>query len=327
MAGEWQETATCPPRAATRAVQQEGIERICRRQKQLIRLDQLVAAGLSPRAVRDRAAAGRLHRIHPAVYALHPPPYSRAQRRLAAVFACGPGSLLSDLDAACHLGFADTPPLTAHVTNASGRGRSLAGITVHRRVVARGDRLIRDGIPCTSPTRTVVDCAASASLDQLEDLLLAADAKRMLNRRRLDELLIEHAGRRGIANLRRLITDDRQDTRSKTERRLLRICRHFGVPRPLTNHRIRVGDRTFYADFCWPDLRLIVEADSWRWHGGRIAGESDADRDQLLAIAGWRVVHFTRDQIRLQPDRTGRRLLALTASSAAVAGSSPAVRR
>ena len=49
------------------------------------------------------------------------------------------------------------------------------------------------------------------------------------------------------------------------------ICREFGVERPLTNHRIDVGDRTFYADFCWPELGLIVEADSWRWHGGRLA--------------------------------------------------------
>jgi very-short-patch-repair endonuclease len=70
--------------------------------------------------------------------------------------------------------------------------------------------------------------------------------------------------------------------------------------------------RTFIADFCWPELRLIVEAASWRWHGGRLAAEYDADRDQLLLIAGWRVVHFTRDQIKLHRAETGERLAALT---------------
>jgi len=37
------------------------------------------------------------------------------------------------------------------------------------------------------------------------------------------------------------------------------------------------------------------------------------DRGQLLAIAGWLVVHFTRNQIKLSPERTGERLVALLA--------------
>lgn len=96
------------------------------------------------------------------------------------------------------------------------------------------------------------------------------------------------------------------------------ICREFGLPLPLTNHRIDTAGSTFYADFCWPDLRLIVEADSWRWHGGKSAHESNADRDQFLFMAGWRVVHFTRGQIKNQRTETDRRLAALiTAYSAA----------
>lgn len=93
---------------------------------------------------------------------------------------------------------------------------------------------------------------------------------------------------------------------------MLRICRRAGVETPLTNHPIRVGARTFYADFCWPARRLIVEADSWRWHGGRLANESDADRDQLLSTAGWRVVHFTRDQIHTRAAECERRIVELT---------------
>ena len=71
-----------------------------------------------------------------------------------------------------------------------------------------------------------------------------------------------------------LISDDPPELRSKNELRMFSICREFGVERPLTNHRIDVGDRTFYADFCWPELGLIVEADSWRWHGGRQRAET-----------------------------------------------------
>lgn len=101
-------------------------------------------------------------------------------------------------------------------------------------------------------------------------------------------------------------------TRAKNERRVLAICREFGVRLPVVNHRIELGERTFFADFCWPEFRLIVEADSWRWHGGRTANESDRDRDQLLSVAGWQVVHFTRDQIVHKRAQTGHRLVALT---------------
>ncbi|MEO7197474.1 MAG: DUF559 domain-containing protein [Solirubrobacterales bacterium] len=90
------------------------------------------------------------------------------------------------------------------------------------------------------------------------------------------------------------------------------------MPIPQANYRIEVSGRTFYADFCWPELRLIVEADSWRWHGGRSASESDANRDQLLSIAGWKVVHFTRDQIMAHPRLTGERLEALIQSQPGV---------
>jgi very-short-patch-repair endonuclease len=91
------------------------------------------------------------------------------------------------------------------------------------------------------------------------------------------------------------------------------LCREFGFPRPLTQHRVDVEGRTFFADFCWPDLRLIAEFDSWRWHGGRSRTERDRDRDQLLKIAGWDTIRFTREQVVHRRAETGNRLVALTA--------------
>ena len=143
----------------------------------------------------------------------------------------------------------------------------MTGITVHRREVAACDTMILNGIPCTTATRTVVDCAAAADEMLLEDLLMAADSKRILDRRRLDELVAERRGQPGVRKLGRLITDVPVETRSINERRMFSICRRFGVALPLVDHPIRVGGRLFYGDFCWPDMSLIVEVDSWRWHG------------------------------------------------------------
>ena len=93
------------------------------------------------------------------------------------------------------------------------------------------------------------------------------------------------------------------------------------VRRPLPETEYRIDDRgpdVHTPTSAGPSCASIVEADSWRWHGGRSPSESDRDRDQLLALAGWRVVRFTRDQIlhRREETRAAARWL-LTARSAA----------
>src|SRR5215207_4091057 len=188
MPHDWQETSPYGTFAATRG------------QKQLITLGQLQQSGLSASGVRSRLERGHIFRIHAGVYAIHPPPYSRHQLYLAAVFAGGPGSALSDLPAAAVLGIYETSPLPAHITNSSGRGRSVAGIVVHRRDLEPRDMCVRHGIPCTTPARTILDCSRILGA---EEMLMAADSMRILNRRRLEELIARHGSR----HLRTLLTD------------------------------------------------------------------------------------------------------------------------
>lgn len=313
VAGESAFSGAGVPLAQSRGHQlSRGVERLLRRQKQLVRLEQLVDIGLTASGVRKRVNRHALHRIHDGVFAAHPPPYSRHQRWLAATYSCGGPSFISDVTSVEALGLTEERWPAIHVTKPSGSTRGPRGITVHRRAVDPRDVIAAHGIPCTSAARTIVDCAAMLDAEALEDILMAADSRGILNRPRLDELTEAHRGCRGMRTLTSLVTDEPVDVRSVNERRMLRICRRAGVEQPLTNYRIDVGDRTFYADFCWPALGLIVEADSWRWHGGRQASESDADRDQLLSTAGWRLVHFTRDQIHGRAEETERRIVELT---------------
>ncbi|MDQ3103431.1 MAG: DUF559 domain-containing protein [Actinomycetota bacterium] len=313
MRADWQKTAVYRAKSANGPDRDELAERIARSQRQLIRSDQLRQIGFSDSGIQHRVSSRRLFRLHAGVYATHPPSYTRYQHYLAATYACGPGSLLTGLPSAWIYGLIESAPLIAEVTNPSGRGRSRRGITVYRRAIDPRDATTRHGIPTTSVARTIIDCAYLLGAGGTEELIMAADSKRILNRRRLEELTHEHRGRPGSRHILSLIAEDPVDTRSRNEHRLFSICRQFKIPLPLTNHRIDLGERHFYADFLWPGLHLIVEADSWRWHGGRQASENDADRDQLLAIAGFHVVHFTRDQIRNRRAETGRRLVALTA--------------
>jgi predicted transcriptional regulator of viral defense system len=174
-------------------------------QKQLISPRPLILCGLSPRGVRNRISRGRLHRVHPGVLCVHAPPFSAHQLYLAAVGACGPRSAISNLAAAWLLGASEIRPDLPHVTNPTGRGRRFDGIVVHQRRVDPADITSRFRNPCTTPARMILDCSASASIRELEELLMAADSgKPGLDRPRLDELVVANAGMRGIRNLREL---------------------------------------------------------------------------------------------------------------------------
>jgi very-short-patch-repair endonuclease len=279
------------------------------RQKHLISAAQLIDLGFSESTVRGRVAAGRFHRTpFTAVYSLAPPPLDRLGTIKAGALACDHPSLPSHWSAATVLGIAEPPLLPVHVTRPTGNGMRRRLLVIHRSVVPPCDTAGRDGILCTSAARTILDLAALTEPTELERILIAADSLRILNRGRLDELVLASSGRRGIRALRSLLSNDPVLVRNETEVLMLEICRDAGLPRPLVNSQVPVEGGSLEVDLCWPDLRLIVEVDGYRFHGGRERANSDRDREQRLAIGGWQVVRFTRDQIAADPAKCARRL-------------------
>jgi very-short-patch-repair endonuclease len=51
------------------------------------------------------------------------------------------------------------------------------------------------------------------------------------------------------------------------------------------------------------DLRLVLEADSFEWHGDRVALRDDARRYDLMVVNGWRVLRFAWEDVMF--DRLG----------------------
>src|SRR5919109_2444050 len=96
---------------------------------------QLVELGLSHRAIDRRLAAGRLHPLHRAVYAVG---HSVVERRgwwLAAVLACGPDAVLSHRSAAALWRIRPTERARVDVTVPRALA-SRRGIQVHRTALA-----------------------------------------------------------------------------------------------------------------------------------------------------------------------------------------------
>lgn len=50
------------------------------------------------------------------------------------------------------------------------------------------------------------------------------------------------------------------------------------------------------------DLRIVIEADSFEWHGGRAALRRDARRYDLLVADRWVVLRFSWEDVMFDPD-------------------------
>jgi very-short-patch-repair endonuclease len=252
-----------------------AIARIAERQHGLITTPQLAAAGLGRRGVSRRVDAGRLHRLYRGVYAVGHRRLSREGRWLAAVLACGPGTVLSHRSAAALWGLRQQTSGPIEVTVPATGGRTKRqGLLVHRSTcLDPSDTTSTHGIPVTTPARTISDMRRVLPADQLDAAI-----------RRAEVLRLEVGAQPGY-------TPDL--ARSELERMLLRICRRHGLPRPEVN--ARVGP--YWVDFLWRDRRLIVEADSYRYHGTRSAFESDRERDVQLRLMGFTCLRFTHRQV------------------------------
>lgn len=310
MGAEWPKGSAYPEEWTTRRERERRMQQLARRQRLLITTFQLQNLGYTKSTIHDRVAAGRLHPTpFTAVYTLAPPPLGRLETIKAAALASGPHSLPSHWSAAEVLRIAEPPLLPVHVTRPTGNGRRRRLLAIHRSIVPARDTVGRDGIICTSAARTVFDLTALAEPEEVERVLIAADSLRILNRVRLEELVDGSPGRRGVRLLRSLLAADSIRVRSDTETEMLFVCRGTSLADPEVNGVVAGIE----VDFHWPELRLVVEVDGWRFHGGRERANADRDRDQRLLLSGWTVVRFTRDQIAADPAGCARRLTEIAA--------------
>jgi Protein of unknown function (DUF559) len=177
------------------------------------------------------------------------------------------------------------------------------------------------GIPLTSVPRTLLDLAEVVNEQELEKAFEEADRLGLLEMRPLEEVCAGARGRRGLKPLRRLIEEARAPEigRSRLEDRVLALCREYDLPSPQIN--VEVDGRE--VDAFWPRERLMVEADSWSFHGHRAAFERDRARDAAVQADGYRVVRLTHWRMEREPGRVAAELRSLLEKSP---GDVPALR-
>lgn len=217
---------------------------------------------------------------------------------MAAVLACPAGAVLSHESAAALWSIEDRER-TIVVSIPSAHRCRIQGVRLHCRKFDPRDRTERDGIPVTSPARTLIDLATVANERRLEAAVNAADKLDLIDPQSLRAELTARPGQPGVPALRRLL-DARtfRLTDSELERRFLRLVRSAGLPLPQTGVRLH----GFTVDFLWPELGLVVETDGLRYHRTAAQQERDRRRDQVLVARGFTVLRFTHSQVAREPD-------------------------
>ena len=263
---------------------------------------QLLDLGLSERTIERRLASRRLHRVWlsgqevRSVYAVGRAGLTQRGRWMAAVLACGDRAVLSFSSAAALMGIVSHERASIEVTVHRTHSARTPGVRIHRPTwLPPEDLWAFEGIPVTSPIRTLMDLATILSRPRLEAAVNAADAENLVDPESLGRALARRTGQRGAKALRRLLDPHVfRLTRSELERWFLPIARRAGLPVPQT----RVWLNGFEVDFHWPELGLVVETDGGRWHRTGIAQTRDRKREHAHVRAGLLPLRFTHWQVR-----------------------------
>jgi very-short-patch-repair endonuclease len=264
---------------------------------------QLLSAGVSRQEIASRLKRGGLLRVHPGVYRVGHRAPSVEATYLAAVLAAGEGALLSGR-AAAHLlgivkGTAPPPEVIARTQ------RRIEGVTTHRerRLNAR-DATVVKGIPVTTVPRTLLDLAAALPLDALARACHEAGVRYGTTPRKVEAVLARRPNSPGANKLRRIIHGDVHVTLSKLEADFLELLRNANLPLPETNRP--AGGRR--VDCRWPEHRLTVELDGYRFHNSRHSWEQDRHREREARARGDDFRRYTWADVEESPGAMLREL-------------------
>ena len=240
----------------------------------------------SRRQVRRAVAVGDIVRVAHGRYAL-------PTADVALTAAARVGGVVSHRSAAAWWGWAlkEQPPLP-EVTVPKHRRCRRDRVQLHWADLHEDD--VREGC-VTSRERTLVDCLRKLPFDEA---LAIADSALRCGDLTSSQLLALAASVRGpgAPRVRRVaaLADGRAANPFESVLRALAIEVGLNV-----EPQVPLWDKGVSAR---PDLvdesrNLVLEADSFEWHGGRAALQRDCRRYNAMVVAGWRVLRFAWEDV------------------------------
>lgn len=216
---------------------------------------------------------------------------------------------VSHVSAALHWGWkVKTTPERPHVTVRAKRSLPAGantGVVLHWR------DLLPDEVHgwVTTKARTIVDCCLDLPFDEA---LAVFDSALRAGVCKGDVLeLAAWLGGRRLRRVEHVAAAADQRAANPFESVLRAIAQTVPGLEVEPQHRIWDGDFGARVDLADPELKIVIEAESFEFHGERKHLLRDCCRYTELAARGWVVLRFTWDQVMFEPDYV-RRMLELT---------------
>jgi len=273
------------------------VARLATRTHGVVTRSELQRAGVTRDEIDGRVRAGALIAVHRGVYRVGHRAPSLEARYLAAVRACGEEAVLSGRAAAYLWGLVRGPAPDPAVTCPTER-RVNGVITRRCRRMDPRDTTVWQGIPITTPARALVALAAVVDETELARACHEAGVRHHTTPAQVEAVMARHPNAKGAAKLRAIMRGDVRVTLSKLEARFLERLREAGLPLPQTNRP--AGTRR--VDCRWPNLKLTIELDGYRYHNSRHAWEQDRHREREARARGDEFRRYTYNDVIEEPE-------------------------
>jgi hypothetical protein len=262
----------------------------------LVRRRELLDAEITPKEIRSRVEKGLLLIEHRGIYRVGHRAPSLEATYLAAVWACGDGSLLSGRAAGYLVEVLRGSPPPPEVMTPTER--RVPGVITHRyRTLHPTEAMKWRKVPVTSFARTLVDLAAVLSVNELARACHEAGVRYRVTPSHVESVLALRPTSPGAGKLQEVLRGDARVTLSKLESAFLALLRDDHLPLPITNRP--AGGRR--VDCRWPDYRLTVELDSYRYHSSRRSWEADRRREREAYARGDQFRRYTWGDVFEEP--------------------------
>jgi very-short-patch-repair endonuclease len=224
-------------------------------------------------------------------------PFTDEARVRTAVWGYGVEATASGLAAAWWHGLTRFSPEIVEVTvPRSSHHQHRNGVRIRRRDLGRGDVVERNALRVTELALTVVEAAVRLRGGAV---LMDSALQRRVDLPDLWRAHLRNKGRHGSPAARRLLQAASDGARSQAERLLVKLLREAGITGWRTNYP--VGG--YKVDVGFPKQKVAVEVDGWAFHSDAEDFVGDRNRQNKIALLGWKVLRFTWLDLTEYPQR------------------------
>jgi len=284
----------------------KAVADVLKRQHQVITRSQALASGLTGDMLNRRARkCGPWQRLLPGVYLAVTGTPTQDQRETAALLYGGPSSTITGLAALRRHGQRTPSSSSVDVLVPAGRRRQSTSYVVVHFTTQLPERVCYQGpVQFTLPARAVADAVRWIDdLATVRALVASAVQTKLVTIEQLVSQL-RTGPMQGSANFRAVLAEVIEGIRSPAEGEARDLIRRSGLPMPMFNAQLYIGDEfVAIADAWWPDFGVACEIDSKEWHLSPEHWERTVSRHDRMTALGILVLHFTPRQIREEPEQ------------------------